>query len=67
MHLSLLLVAWGALSGRIGPDTLGYETHWHRAIALVDQGRLIPDSVKSRTRDSLYALAESQEIGRAHV
>ena len=60
MHLSLLLVAWGALSGRIGPDTLGYETHWHRAIALVDQGRLIPDSVKSRARDSLYALAESQ-------
>jgi len=59
MHLSILLAAWAALSGPIGPDTLGYEAHWRRAIALVDQGRLIPDSVKSRARDSLYALAES--------
>ena len=59
MHLSILLAAWAAVSGPIGPDTLGYEAHWRRAIALVDQGRLIPDSVKSRARDSLYALAES--------
>ena len=59
MHLSLLLVACAALSSSIGPDTLGYEGHWRQALALVDQGRLIPDSVKSRARDSLYALAES--------
>jgi tetratricopeptide (TPR) repeat protein len=59
MHLSFLLVAWAALSGPIEPDTLGYQAHWRQAIALVDQGRLIPDSAKSRARDSLYALAES--------
>jgi tetratricopeptide (TPR) repeat protein len=59
MSIPVLLVAWAALAVRSGPDTLAYDTHWHRAIALVDQGRLIPDSVKSRARDSLYALAES--------
>jgi hypothetical protein len=42
MSIPVLLVAWAALAVRSG---LAYDTHWHRAIALVDQGRLIPDSV----------------------
>jgi tetratricopeptide (TPR) repeat protein len=41
-----------------GPDSLGYEARWRRAIELVDLGKQIPDTVESPTRDSLYALAE---------
>jgi tetratricopeptide (TPR) repeat protein len=39
-------------------DSTDYEGNWRAAIALLDQGELIPDSVKSPERDSLYARAE---------
>ncbi|MEP6687907.1 MAG: tetratricopeptide repeat protein [Gemmatimonadales bacterium] len=39
-------------------DSTAYEANWRAAIALLDQGEQIPDSVKSPERDSLYARAE---------
>jgi len=39
-------------------DSLDYEANWRASIALLDQGELIPDSVRSPRRDSLYAEAE---------
>ena len=39
-------------------DSADYEANWRAAIALLDQGEQIPDSVKSPERDSLYARAE---------
>jgi tetratricopeptide (TPR) repeat protein len=39
-------------------DSTDYEANWRAAIALLDQGEQIPDSVKSPQRDSLYARAE---------
>jgi tetratricopeptide (TPR) repeat protein len=39
-------------------DSLGYEANWRAAIALIDLGEQIPDSIKSPERDSLYARAE---------
>ena len=39
-------------------DSTGYEANWRAAIALLDEGEQIPDSVKSPERDSLYARAE---------
>jgi tetratricopeptide (TPR) repeat protein len=39
-------------------DSTDYEANWRAAIALIDQGEQIPDSVKSPERDSLYARAE---------
>jgi len=39
-------------------DSTNYEANWRAAIALLDLGDQIPDSVKSPTRDSLYARAE---------
>jgi tetratricopeptide (TPR) repeat protein len=39
-------------------DSLDYAANWRAAIALLDQGELIPDSVKSPERDSLFARAE---------
>src|SRR5882724_1529238 len=39
-------------------DSADYEANWRAAIALLDQGEQIPDSVKSPQRDSLYARAE---------
>jgi tetratricopeptide (TPR) repeat protein len=39
-------------------DSTGYEANWRAAIALLDEGEQIPDSVKSSERDSLYARAE---------
>jgi tetratricopeptide (TPR) repeat protein len=35
-----------------------YEANWRLAEALIDLGKLTPDSVKSASRDSLYALSE---------
>jgi tetratricopeptide (TPR) repeat protein len=40
-------------------DSTSYEANWHAAMALLDLGEQIPDSVKSPERDSLYARAES--------
>jgi tetratricopeptide (TPR) repeat protein len=39
-------------------DSMSYEANWRAAIALMDEGEMIPDSVKSPRRDSLYARAE---------
>ncbi len=39
-------------------DSTDYAANWRAAIALLDQGELIPDSVKSSERDSLFARAE---------
>jgi tetratricopeptide (TPR) repeat protein len=39
-------------------DSTDYEANWRAAMALLDQGELIPDNVKSSERDSLYARAE---------
>jgi tetratricopeptide (TPR) repeat protein len=40
-------------------DSTSYEANWRAAIALLDEGEMTPDSVKSAHRDSLYARAES--------
>jgi hypothetical protein len=40
-------------------DSMSYEANWRAALALLDEGEAIPDSVKSPHRDSLYARAES--------
>ena len=40
-------------------DSTSYEANWRAAIALMDEGEAIPDSVKSPRRDSLYARAET--------
>lgn len=40
-------------------DSTNYEANWRAAIALLDLGDQIPDSVRSPERDSLYARAES--------
>jgi tetratricopeptide (TPR) repeat protein len=39
-------------------DSTDYEANWRASIALLDQGELIPDSVRSPRRDSLYEEAE---------
>ena len=39
-------------------DSTDYAANWRAAIALLDQGEQIPDSIKSPERDSLFARAE---------
>jgi tetratricopeptide (TPR) repeat protein len=39
-------------------DSMSYEANWRAALALLDEGEQIPDSIKSPARDSLYARAE---------
>ena len=39
-------------------DSLSYEASWRLSLALIDIGKQTPDDVKSKPRDSLYALAE---------
>jgi tetratricopeptide (TPR) repeat protein len=39
-------------------DSTDYEANWRAAMALLDLGQQIPDSVPSAERDSLYARAE---------
>ena len=39
-------------------DSTDYAANWRAAIALLDQGEQIPDSIESAERDSLYARAE---------
>jgi tetratricopeptide (TPR) repeat protein len=39
-------------------DSTDYAANWRAAIALLDQGQQIPDSIESAERDSLYARAE---------
>jgi tetratricopeptide (TPR) repeat protein len=40
-------------------DSTDYAANWRAAFALLDQGELIPDSVESSERDSLFARAET--------
>lgn len=42
----------------LADDSTTYEANWRAAMALLDLGEEIPDSVKSPERDSLYARAE---------
>ena len=42
----------------LAADSTDYEANWRAAMALLDRGQQIPDSVKSPERDSLYARAE---------
>ncbi len=39
-------------------DSMSYDANWRAAIALIDEGEMIPDSLRSPRRDSLYARAE---------
>jgi tetratricopeptide (TPR) repeat protein len=39
-------------------DSTDYAANWRAAIALLDEGEQIPDSIESAERDSLYARAE---------
>jgi tetratricopeptide (TPR) repeat protein len=39
-------------------DSTDYATNWRAAFALLDEGELIPDSLPSAERDSLFARAE---------
>ena len=39
-------------------DSTDYSANWRAAIALLDQGEQIPDSIDSAERDSLFARAE---------
>ncbi len=42
----------------LAADSTDYEANWRAAIALINIGKQTPDSVKSPSRDSLYARAE---------
>jgi tetratricopeptide (TPR) repeat protein len=42
----------------LASDSTSYEANWRAARALIDIGKQTPDSVKSASRDSLYAEAE---------
>jgi tetratricopeptide (TPR) repeat protein len=39
-------------------DSTDYAANWRAAVALLDQGEQIPDSIESAERDSLFARAE---------
>ena len=42
----------------LAADSTNVEALWRLAVAQVDIGKQIPENIKSRTRDSLYLLAE---------
>lgn len=42
----------------LGIDSSSYQANWRLAVALIDIGKQTPDDIKSKPRDSLYALAE---------
>jgi tetratricopeptide (TPR) repeat protein len=46
------------LEAALAMDSTDYAANWRAAIALLDQGEQIPDSIESAERDSLYARAE---------
>jgi tetratricopeptide (TPR) repeat protein len=58
MQVHDLRTALAHYDAALALDSAGYEANWRAAIALLDQGELIADSVKSPARDSLYARAE---------
>jgi len=46
------------LEAALGVEPRSYEANWRTAEVLMDIGKQTPDSVKSPTRDSMYAQAE---------
>jgi tetratricopeptide (TPR) repeat protein len=58
MQVHDLRTALAHYEAALALDSTGYEANWRAAIALLDEGEQIPDSVKSPERDSLYARAE---------
>ncbi len=42
----------------LNQDSMNYEANWRGALLLLDLGDQIPETGKSRRRDSLYSLAE---------
>jgi len=58
MQVHDLRTALAHYDAALALDSTAYEANWRAAIALLDQGQQIPDSVKSPDRDSLYARAE---------
>jgi tetratricopeptide (TPR) repeat protein len=50
--------ALGRYEAVLARDSTNYEANWRAAIALINVGKQTPDSVKSPSRDSLYARAE---------
>jgi tetratricopeptide (TPR) repeat protein len=58
MQVHDLSTALAHYDAALALDSASYEANWRAAIALLDQGEQIPDSVKSPARDSLYARAE---------
>jgi tetratricopeptide (TPR) repeat protein len=47
------------LEAALALDSTDYAANWRAAIALLDQGELIPDSLAGAERDSLFARAET--------
>ena len=58
MQVHDLRTALAHYDAALALDSADYEANWRAAIALIDEGEQIPDSVKSPKRDSLYARAE---------
>lgn len=58
MQVHDLRTALAHYQAALALDSTAYEANWRAAIALIEQGEQIPDSVKSPERDSLYARAE---------
>jgi tetratricopeptide (TPR) repeat protein len=59
MHVHDLRTGLAHYEAGLALDSTSYEANWRAAMALLDMGEQIPDSVKSPERDSLYARAES--------
>jgi tetratricopeptide (TPR) repeat protein len=53
-----LRTALAHFEAALAMDSTDYAANWRAAIALLDQGEQIPDSVESAERDSLFARAE---------
>ncbi|MBA3260384.1 MAG: hypothetical protein H0T68_13080 [Gemmatimonadales bacterium] len=59
MHAHDLRTGLAHYEAGLGLDSASYEANWRAAMALLDLGEQIPDSVKSPERDSLFARAEA--------
>jgi tetratricopeptide (TPR) repeat protein len=59
MQVHDLRTALAHYEAALAIDSTAYEANWRAAIALLDEGEQIPDSVRSPERDSLYARAEA--------
>jgi tetratricopeptide (TPR) repeat protein len=58
MQVHDLRTALAHYEAALALDSLDYQANWRAAIALLDEGEQIPDSIRSPKRDSLYARAE---------